>query len=123
MKASKLLPSPQRFSKLVKRLSKMRPGSAAAKRVRSLSQSELSGILKHSGKTAAERAIRGVKVGSKKLEMIEKKGTLRKWRTPLALGLTAVEIWLLASRARNRTVVKHKAVRAPKKSAKRAAAR
>jgi len=116
MAAKKLLPSPQKFSKLVKRLSKMRPGSAAAKRVRSLSQSELAGILKQSGKTAAERAIRGVKVGSKKLEMIEKKGTLKKWRTPIALGVQAVEIWLLASRVRNRTVVKHKKVRAPRKS-------
>jgi len=123
MATRKLLPSPQRFTKLVKRLSRMRPGSAAAKRIRSLSQTELSGILKHSGKTAAERAIKGVKLGSKKLEMIERKGTLRKWRTPVALGIAAVEIWLLASRVRNRTVVKHKTVRAPRKAAKRAAAR
>ena len=123
MATRKLLPSPQRFTKLVKRLSRMRPGSAAAKRIRSLSQTELSGILKRSGKTAAERAIKGVKLGSKKLEMIERKGTLRKWRTPVALGIAAVEIWLLASRVRNRTVVKHKTVRAPRKAAKRAAAR
>lgn len=118
MSARKLLPlpSPQRFTRLVKRLSKMRPGTAAARKVRSLSQSELSGILKHGGRTAAERAIRGVKIGANKLDMIERKGTLRKWRTPIALGMQAVEIWLLVSRVRNRTIVKHKTVRAPRKS-------
>ena len=123
MKAKELLPSPQRFSKLVKRLSKMRPGSEAAKRMRQLSQSELSGILKRGGKTAAERAIKGVKIGAKKLDMIERKGTLKKWRTPIALGMQAVEIWLLTSRVRNRTTVKHKTVRSPRKAAKRASAR
>jgi hypothetical protein len=111
--------SPKRFASLVKRLSKMRPGTAVAKRVRALSQSELKGILVKGGKGAAERAIKAVKIGKHKLEVAEKKGTLKKYRTPIALGMQAVEIWLLASRVRSSATVKHKAVRPARKTAKK----
>jgi hypothetical protein len=123
MKVKKLVQSasPKRFAGLVKRLSKMRPGTAAAKKVRALSQIELKRILVDGGKGAAERAIKGVKVGAHKLEVAEKKGTLKKWRTPIALGMQAVEIWLLASRVRNTITVKHKVTRPARKTAKRRA--
>jgi hypothetical protein len=118
MNTKKLKASPKRFASLVKRLAKMRPGTAAAKKVRALSQSELAGIVKTGGKTAAERAIRGVKIGANRLDKLEKKGTLRKWRTPIALGMQAVEIWLLATRVKSTVTVKHKIARpAPRKRA------
>jgi hypothetical protein len=118
MNVKKLKVSPKRFASLVKRLAKMRPGTAVAKKVRAASQSELAGIMKTGGKAAAERAIRGVKIGAKRLDKLERKGTLRKWRTPIALGLTAVEIWLLATRARTSVTVKHKVSRPAQKRAR-----
>lgn len=111
--------SPKKFAGLVKRLTKLRPGTAVAKKVRALSQSELKGILVSGGKNAAERAIKAVKIGRHKLEVAERKGTLKKYRTPIALGIQAVEIWLLASRARNTITVKHKVTRPARKTAKR----
>ena len=118
MKIKKLKVSPKRFASLVKRLAKMRPGTAAAKRVRALSQSELAGIMTTGGKRAAERAIKQVKIGANRLDALERKGTLRKWRTPIALGIQAVEIWLLATRLKSTVTVKHKVARPARKTAR-----
>jgi hypothetical protein len=112
--------SPTRFVRLAKRLAKLRPGSAAANKLRPLVENELMDILHSGGKRAAVQAIRGLKFGRAKLEMVERKSGLAKFRTTLGVGLQILEIWLIASKAIRGTNVVYTRRRAPaKRTAKR----
>ncbi len=88
-----------RFARQIKRLAKLPSGSAASKKLRPLAELELMKIVATGGKRAAEKAVRGVKVGAHKLQVAEKKGHLTKWRNRIGLGVQLIEVAVLASAA------------------------
>ena len=95
----KISVSPKRFTNMAKRITKLRPASAAAKRLSGLMEMELMKLLVTGGKRAAEKAVKGVKVGAHKLEVAERNGSLTKWRNRIGTGMQALEIALLATAA------------------------
>src|SRR6267378_1605679 len=98
--------SPKRFTNMAKRITKLRPASAAAKRLSGLMELELMKLLVTGGKRAAEKAVKGVKVGAHKLEVAERNGSLTKWRNRIGTGMQALEIALLATAAMKGASVK-----------------
>lgn len=88
-----------RFHRQIKRLSKLHPASAASKKLRPLAEIELMKIVTTGGKRAAEKAVKGIKLGAHKLEVAERRGDLMKWRNRVAVGMQLVEIAVLASAA------------------------
>jgi hypothetical protein len=110
---------PQRFARLAKRLTKLHPASAAAKRLRPVLELELMRLLVTGGRSAAEKAIKGAKVGARRWEKAQRTGAIAKWRTTIGLGMQALEIWLLFSKVMKGTTVKYEAVRPARASAKR----
>ena len=119
MAKKKISVSPLRFARLAKRLTKLHPASAAAKRLRPLLELEVRRLLVTGGRTAAEKAIMGAKVGARRWEKAQRKGAIAKWRTRIGLGMQALEIWLLVSKVMKGTTVKYEAVRPARASAKR----
>jgi hypothetical protein len=98
--------SPKRFTNMAKRITKLRPASAAAKRLSGLMEMELMKLLVTGGKRAAEKAVKGVKVGAHKLEVAERNGSLTRWRNRIGTGMQALEIALLATAAMKGASVK-----------------
>lgn len=102
----KISVSPKRFANMAKRITKMHPASAAAKRLSGLMELELMKLLVTGGKRAAEKAVKGVKVGTHKLQVAERSGSLTKWRNRVGAGVQALEIALLATAAMKGASVK-----------------
>jgi hypothetical protein len=116
----KLSVSPKRFANLAKRLTKLHPASSAAKRLRPVMELELMKHVVTGGKGAAERAIKSAKVGAKKWERAQTKGSIAKWRTTLGLGMQVLEIGILVSKSMKGTTVKYQAApRSARKSSSR----
>jgi hypothetical protein len=95
----KISVSTKRFANMAKRITKLRPASAAAKRLSGLMELELMTLLVTRGKRAAEKAVKGVKVGAHKLQVAERNGSLTKWRNRIGAGTQVLEIALLATAA------------------------
>jgi hypothetical protein len=102
----KISVSPKRFANMAKRITKLRPASAAAQRLSGLMELELMKLLVTGGKRAAEKAVKGVRVGAHKLEVAERNGSLTKWRNRIGTGMQALEIALLATAAMKGASVK-----------------
>jgi hypothetical protein len=108
-----------RFARQIKRLAKLHPASAASKKLRPLAEVELMKIVASGGKRAAEKAVKGVKLGAHRLQVAEKKGDLIKWRNRIAIGMQIVEVAILASAAIKGASVRVTPAQARKAPAKR----
>jgi hypothetical protein len=102
----KITVSTKRFGNMAKRITKMHPASAASKKLSGLMELELMKILVTGGKRAAEKAVKTVKVGTHKLQVAERNGSMTKWRNRVGAGMQALEIALLATAAMKGASVK-----------------
>lgn len=75
-------------------------------------------VLLAGGKRAAERIIKGVKLGAHRLELAERHAALSKWRAALGVGMRVLEVWLFVSRVLKGTHVKYEVVRPVRMSPK-----